>query len=326
MLLTLLLLAQPGLADGLRIATFNTELSRRGPGLLLRDIQRGDPQVDAVIEVIRQAAPDVIALQGIDYDLRGAALSALADALEEKGVTYPHWFSAPPNAGLATDIDLDGDGRTGGPGDAQGYGRFFGQGSMAILSRYPIGTEGVQDFSAVLCRDLPEALLPEVNGTPFPSADALAIQRLSSHGHWAVPVQHPELGEVTLMTYHATPPVFDGPEDRNGRRNHDETAFWLHFLEGAFGPHPTDRFILLADANLDPDGGDGRGDVMRRLLSHPHLTDPLPGQPTVAWPQTGPLRVDYILPSTDWRVIDAGISRIDPAASRHALVWVTLDR
>ncbi|NNK15703.1 MAG: endonuclease/exonuclease/phosphatase family protein, partial [Sulfitobacter sp.] len=80
------------------------------------------------------------------------------------------------------------------------------------------------------------------------------------------------------------------------------------------------------DANLDPSGRDGRGQIMAMLLSHPLLQDPLMGLATVDWPQTGPLRVDYVLPSSDWQVTDAGVMPINLGASRHALVWVDVTR
>ncbi|KIN62564.1 Endonuclease/exonuclease/phosphatase [Sulfitobacter noctilucicola] len=312
------------MADILRVATFNTELGRKGPGLLLRDVLADkDPQLAAVLGQITNAKPDLLVLQGVDYDLHLTALTAFSASLAKKGHEMPYHFSAKPNAGLMTDLDLDGDGKLGGAGDAQGYGRFYGQGSMAVLSRYPIISEDVTDFSGLLWRDLPDAILPEKNDEPFPSTEALAIQRLSSHGHWSVPVRHPTLGVVTLLTYHASPPVFDGPEDRNGKRNHDETAFWYQHLEGIIGTPPTARFVLLGDSNLDPERGNGRGEAMRRLLDHPRLQDPLPKRPTVNWDQTGPMRVDYILPSSDWIIEDAQIVA-DPAASRHSLVWVDL--
>jgi endonuclease/exonuclease/phosphatase family metal-dependent hydrolase len=320
--LCLCLLASPCFADTLRVATYNTELSRKGPGLLLRDLSAlKEPQLLAVLSTITEANADIIALQGIDYDLQNLALAALADTLG-----YPHYFAAPPNAGLMTPLDLDGDGTLGEAADAQGYGRFYGQGSMALLSKYPILANEVQDYSTLLWRDLPMALLPQSGGKPFPSAQAQTIQRLSSHGHWAVPIQHPALGRLTILTYHATPPVFDGPEDRNGKRNHDETAFWTHYLDGAFGTAPVDRFILMGDANLDPKRGDGIGRAMTHLLNDPRLQDPLPDQPTVTFSQTGPMRVDYVLPSADWRVTAATVTPAEPDTSRHSLVWVDLTR
>lgn len=325
LLLCLLCGAATASAETVRIATYNTELARKGPGLLLRDVLKGnDPQVTAVVDVMVAARADILVLQGVDYDLEGRALDALAARLKSNGLNYPYRFAGPPNAGLMTDLDLDGDDRFGGPGDAQGFGRFFGRGAMAVLSRFPILQSEVQDYSTLLWRDLPEALLPGTQENPFPDPDALAIQRLSSNGHWVLPIAHPTLGPVHILTYHAAPPVFDGPEDRNGRRNHDETMFWLHYLDGHFGPPPKARFVLVGDANLDPNKGDGRSIAIRRVLRDPRLQDPLPGQATVNWPQTGPMRVDYALPSADWTIMDAGITAPNPDASRHQLVWVEL--
>ena len=52
-----------------------------------------------------------------------------------------------------------------------------------------------------------------------------------------------------------------------------------------------------------------------------------PGTRIVDWSQTGPMRVDYILPSRDWQVLDAGLIWPEGEdASRHALVWVDLTR
>lgn len=314
--------------DTLRFATFNTELSRKGPGLLLRDIRKGtDSQVGAVLGMLKAAHADVIALQGVDYDHDLLALTALADALRrDGGPAYPFRFAAPPNAGRMTDLDLDGDGRTGGARDAQGYGRFFGQGSMALMSRFPINKGAVQDYSEVLWRDLPGALLAAADTGKRPDAAILAVQRLHAHGAWVVPIEHPTFGQVHVMTFHATPPVFDGPEDRNGRRNHDEVRFWSRYLEGVFGLPPTGRFVIMGDANADRMRGDGRAGALKALLADKRLQDPLPQSITVNWEQTGPMRVDYILPSRDWVVSDAGVLPPDPVASRHGLVWVDLRR
>jgi endonuclease/exonuclease/phosphatase family metal-dependent hydrolase len=322
-------------------------LQRDGPGLLLRDIVRGeDPQITAVISVLLKTSPDILALQGFDYDLNGQALNAFADALRIAGLDYPHLFAARPNTGMATGLDMDGDGRRAEPRDAQSYGRFSGQGGMAILSRYPILREEVQEFTDMLWRDFPDALLPEVGGIPFPSEAAQAIQRLSTTAHWVVPVEVPGIGRIDLLTFHASPPVFDGPEDRNGKRNHDEIVFWLRFLDGAFGPMRQGPFVLLGDFNQDPKDGEGIKVAIRSILSDPRLQDPAPdsagsraitGDPldTADWddPVPGNLRVDYVLPSADWRVVDSGVHWPEGAAgetaataSRHRLVWVDLTR
>jgi len=307
---------------GLRIATFNAELTRKGPGLLLRDILRGeDPQIDAFRSVMSQVRPDIIALQGIDFDLRGAALEALADDLATAGLVYPYRFTTAPNAGQASGLDLNGNGRLGDADDAHGYGRFNGNGGMAVLSRFPVLEENVEDYSAMLWRDLPDNMYPMWDGTPFGGEAVFDAHRLSSRGHWVVPVATPDFGTLRLMTYHATPPVYDGPEDRNGRRNNDETAFWLDYLARDNGP----PFAVLGTANIDPRRGSGRRDAIKALLRHRRLQNPFDDTPTADFrePFPGDLRVDYLLPSTAWQVLGHGIVT-DRTASRHSLLWADI--
>ncbi|MCB1340188.1 MAG: endonuclease/exonuclease/phosphatase family protein [Pseudooceanicola sp.] len=334
--LAVALLALPAGAETLRIATFDAELARRGPGLLLRDISAGkDAQVAAVVAVIATVRPDVLALQGFDWDHDGVALGALAERLSEAGADYPHRVALRPNTGMATGIDLDGDGFDDGAGDAQGFGRFTGEGGMAVLSRLPVAA--VTDFSEMLWRDLPGALLPSYpDGAPFPSGAAQAVQRLSSTGHWAVTLEA-ESGPLGLLTFRAGPPVFDGPEDRNGRRNHDEIVFWRHWMDGAFGAVP-ERFVIAGNANLDPVDSDGRREAIAGLLGDPRLLDTVPagakGTDTVDWGEIGQYRVDYVLPSRGLRVVGAGVHWPEPGtpeheaaitASRHRMVWVDLE-
>ena len=359
-----LLLAAPAAAEPFRVAVWNVELARDGPGLLLRDIRDGDPQVEAVAQVVTHVAPDVLLLIDVDWDLDGHALDALADRFAAAGAAYPYRFAARPNTGMATGLDLDADGYLGDASDAQGFGRFSGQGGMALLSRFPIG-EDVRDFSDLLWRDLPRATLPQADGAPFLSDEVRAVQRLSSSGHWDVPLTLPSGREIRIWAFHATPPVFDGPEDRNGLRNRDEARFWLAYLDGDIGTRPEAPFVLMGDANLDPVDGDGLPDAIDALLADPRLQDPRPrsrgavaaaaaqgganldhrGDPaldTADWDDghgdPGNLRVDYVLPSAEFELRDAGVfwpppdapeaellARDEVPASRHHLVWADLD-
>jgi hypothetical protein len=360
----LLALAVPAAAEPFRVAIYNAELARRGPGLLLRDIRDGDPQVEAVARVVAHVDPDILLLIGVDWDLDGLALDALAARFAEAGAEYPHRFAPRPNRGLATGLDLDADGYLGDATDAQGFGRFSGEGGMALLSRFPIG-EDLRNFSDLLWRDLPGATLPQIDGAPFLPEEVLEVQRLSSSAHWDVPVILPSGEYIRIWAYHATPPVFDGPEDLNGLRNRDEARFWLAYLDGDIGDRPDAPFVLLADTNLDPADGDGLPDVLTALLTDPRLQDPEPvsrgavaaaetqggvnadhaGNPaldTADWDDDpggpGNLRVDYVLPSADFRILDGGVfwpapgdrdapllGEGDARASRHHIVWADLD-
>ena len=149
--------------------------------------------------------------------------------------------------------------------------------------------------------------------------------------------------------FYASPPVFDGPEDRNGRRNHDEAAFWLRLLEGGLSmPPPDGSFVLLGQTSLDPMDGGGRPDALRALLAHPALQDPSPrgthdridsdhkgdaALDTALYNQLGGLRVEMILPSSDLKIDSAGVvwpkdddlmANTLATASRHRPVWVDI--
>ena len=311
--------------------------------MFLRDVLDGEADdIAAAVELIAASRCDVLAVSGLDHDHGLAALSAFRDRIGEAGLDYPHVTSALPNAGLDTGRDLDLDGRLRGARDAQGYGEFAGQGALAVLSRFEILS--ATTFNDLLWRDVPGSLIA-------PDDPAYDTQRLSSVSHMAVAIET-GTAPLTLLAFHATPPVFDGPEDRNGRRNHDEVLFWTHYLDGVFGTAPERGFVLAGDANLDPEDGDGRSDAIAALLADRRLQDPMPrsshaaqaavseaganadhtGDPsldTANWNdgpgEPGNLRVDYVLPSADWIVADTGVLwGSGPAAPRHGLVWVDL--
>ncbi len=296
-------------------------------------------------------------LSGIDHDHGLITLAAFRDLIAARGTDYPHLFAFASNAGLRTGRDMTGDGRSDTPDDTQGYGPYRGAKALAVLSRFPVALERARDFSGFLWRDLPGALLPDI------PAGALAIQRLSSTGHWDVPVQIARDQILHLLVYQAGPPVFGGANNRNRLRNHDETAFWLRLLDGELPmPAPEDPFVLLGGSNLDPEDGDGLHQAMRSLLAHPALQDPRPTSPgaalaatddrnadhrspperdTVHWPQIpgpGNLRVSYILPAHDLRISDAGVfwptpdspeaallGDPDDPPTRHRMVWVDIE-
>jgi len=323
----LCLLGLPVQAEALRLATWDPGLSRKGPGLLLRDIGKGDRQVLAAAQVIAATAPDIILLTGFDWDLEGRALTAFQTVLADQGHAMPHSFAPQGNRGLQVGLDLDGNGRLGEARDAQGYGDFTGSAGLAILSRLPIGP--VTDYTPTLWRDMA--------GNSMPESGHADVQRLSSSSHWDV-----QIGPLHLLAMAATPPAF---EPRNIARNRDEAAFWLDHL-------PDAPFAIIGNLNVDPQDGDGDPSALRALLK---VTQD--SQPRGAWqpPQDGPnagqkgdpaldtaeydrapgnLRLDYILPAQGLTVTGSGViwpAPDDPladaamTASHRRLVWLDLD-
>jgi 3-phytase/alkaline phosphatase D len=200
-------------------------------------------------------------------------------------ISYPYRFAAPSNTGIYSGFDLDNSGTAGDfvPNDSFGFGFFPGQYGMAVYSMYPIDYEEIRTFQLFLWKDMPGALLPvNPDGTAWYSPDELDVLRLSSKSHWDVPIDI-DGTTVHFLVSHPTPPVFDGPEDRNGTRNYDEIRFWADYIhpgrsgyiyddEGVYGGLAADgRFVIAGDQNSDPLDGDSIPGSIQQLLDHPKV-------------------------------------------------------
>lgn len=294
-------------AQDLRLATWNADLSRDGPGLLLRDILSGkDPEVEAVMSGLLAVRPDTVLLTRIDHDLNGVALAALADRLAGAGLDYPYRFAPPQNRGLPSGQDLDGNGRLGDPDDAHGYGRFSGDGAMAVLSRWPVRM--VADHAGAPWADLPGARLATVPEPLHP------VHRLSSSAHWDLALTLPGGRVLHLLAWAATPPLFGA---RNPDRNHDEAAFWLHRL--GQGPPPA-PFVLIGLPNLGPGQGDPA--ALSALAAHPLLHPPAHGPSAML--KSGPAALSLIQPSRGLVVRGHGLHPPPPQEVPHRMVWLDL--
>jgi 3-phytase len=224
--------------------------------------------------------------------------------------------------------------------DAFGFGFFPGQFGMVVYSKHPIAYDLVRTFRKFLWKDMPGNLIPP----SFYSPDEVAILRLSSKSHWDIPIR---IGKKTVhfLVSHPTPPVFDGPEDRNGRRNHDEIRFWADYItpgrsdyiyddEGQRGGlKPGELFVIAGDQNSDPLDGDSVPGAIQQLLEHPlvngkltpasagaaeasmlqgganatHRSDPRFDTADFGDFAPGNLRADYVLPRNNLQLVDAGV-------------------
>lgn len=345
--------------DAVRVATLNTSLYRDRSGQLIRDLEGGrNEQARQIAEVIQRVRPDILLLNEFDYDADGRAAELFVTKyllIGQNGcepIEFPHRYSADVNTGEPSGRDLDKNGRPDDPADAVGFGRHKGQYGMLVLSRFPIHREGVRTFQTFLWRDMPGALLPTdpQSGAPFLDDADLAVQRLSSKSFWDVPIVVPARGEggkfvFHLLGSHPTPPVFDGPEDRNGKRNHDEIRLIADYISPEKNQYLIDdaerrgglardaQFVIVGDLNCDPNDGQGIRGTMDQLLDHPRVNSTFtpkseggaltvkqhPGQhakhrgdPTHVTSDFtanghGCLRLDYALPSRGLEVLDGGV-------------------
>ncbi|MGE9271039.1 MAG: endonuclease/exonuclease/phosphatase family protein, partial [Verrucomicrobiales bacterium] len=235
----------------LRVATFNASLHRAESGELLRDLTKpGNEQAAAVAEILQWVNPDIVLINEFDYDEAGRSLKGFLQhyvGVSQGGLdplNYDHVFVARSNTGVASGLDLDGDGvMMDDADDAFGFGMFEGQYSFVILSKFPIDESSVRTFQTFRWRDMPNNLLPVGRYDP----QAQEILRLSSKNHVDLPIK--VNGEVIhFLASHPTPPVFDDGTDRNldgfddrdgvtpvfdwnGRRNSDEIRFWADYLD-----------------------------------------------------------------------------------------------
>ncbi len=362
--IVLVTVAQAQTADRLRFATFNTSLHRDRAGQLVEELALPiSDQPRRVAETIQRIRPDVLLLNEFDYDDEGRAAELFQTnflAVSRNGqlpIRYAHVYLGPVNTGVPTGHDLDNDGRNNGPADAFGYGRHPGQYGMLVLSRLPIDRDKVRTFQEFLWKDMPCAVLPvdPRTGQSFYTPEELADLRLSSKSHWDIPLR---AGNRTIhfLVSHPTPPAFDGPEDRNGCRNHDEIRLWADYIDPQRSTYIYDDrgrrgglcegslFVIAGDLNADPVDGGGTLRSITQLLAHPLINaSPCPasaggrecarrqggandhqqGDPahdTADFNDRAPgnLRVDYVLPSRTLAPIDGGIfwPRADQETSR----------
>lgn len=339
---------------GFRIATFNASLNRAAAGDLVTDLSTSDdPQAAAVAEIIQRTRPDIILLNEFDYVEDLEAVDLFRDnylAVSQNGaepIDFEYAFAAPSNTGVDSGFDLNNDGTVGGPDDAFGFGEFPGQYGMVMLSRFPIVDDEVRTFRNLTWASMPGARLPDDPETPEPAdwytAEELEVVRLSSKSHWDVPVDV-DGRIVHVLASHPTPPVFDGPEDRNGLRNADEIRFWADYIEsddtdwivddaGSVGGLALDaEFVIVGDQNSDPVDGDSVAGSIQQLLDLGSVQDPAPtsdgaveaaatqgeandtheGDPALDTADftddaPGNIRADYVLPSAGLEVVDAGV-------------------
>lgn len=277
-----------------RFATFNVAMNREQPGAMLAELRSGTcEQAQRIAEIVQRNEVDVLLLNELDRDTAAEAATLLAErylAVSQNGqpaIRFEFQFCGPVNTGEPSGRDLDRDGKTDGPGDAWGYGQFPGQYGMALLSRHPILQDRVRTFQKLRWSRMPGALRPQ----DYYSDEVWNALRLSSKSHWDVPIGIGPVGDariVHVLCSHPTPPVFDGPEDRNGCRNHDEIRFWVDYLTpgkeawieddaGVAGGLPAAApFVLLGDLNCDPVDGDARREALASLRSHARVADPEP--------------------------------------------------
>jgi len=357
----------------LKVATFNVSMEADNyksvalqgspQDALKQALESGvHPQIRNIAEIIQRTQPDIILLNEFDYiedATQGIELFKQKYLqVSQSGqlpVEYPYVFLAPVNTGVAVSEEVKSKRFT-----HFAYGRYPGQYGMVLLSKYPILADDIRTFRHFLWKDMPNHLMPtDETGSPWYSAEATEVMRLSSKSHWDVPIEVCG-NQINVLASHPTPPVFDGPEDRNGKRNHDELRFWRDYIEAdptsyhyddggrSGGIKPNAQFVIVGDLNASAVEGDAYPGAMSNLLEHkrvgnfsaPESEGGKENKPDSKYAATHTagwgMRADYVLASSNLKVADSGVfwpektqatSRLvkDRAASSdHRLVWANI--
>jgi len=357
--------------ERIRFATYNASLHGTAAGEIHKRLADGvDPQAEKVAAIVQSVRPDVLLINEIDYDTGGDTAQLLAEEFFAKSqgdrypILYPYVYAIPSNTGIDSGLDLNNNGKTGEPADAWGFGEYPGQYGMALFSRYRIVEQDVRTFQNFLWKDLPGARRPldPSTGKPYYNDETWNQLRLSSKNHVDIPIMV-TARPIHLLVSHPTPPVFDGPENRNGCRNHDEIRFWVDYLKGddvASAQHIVDDsgkrggldadalVVIMGDFNVDPADGEGDRQIIETLLSHPRVQDTTPtsegaavskvddaGRPerdTASFEHAN-MRVDYVLPDHRAQVRESRVfwpPHDSPdheliVESDHRMVWVKVE-
>jgi endonuclease/exonuclease/phosphatase family metal-dependent hydrolase len=329
-----------------RFATFNTALYRSEAGQLQKDLGKGDDeQIKIIAEIIRRKRPDVLTLQEFDFDEEGTNLQLFQENYLNNSfngsepIDYPFVMAFRSNTGIQTGLDLNNDGETNTPEDAFGFGVYPGQYAFAILSKYPLVTDSLTTFRKFLWKDMPGGHLPvDEDSTLWYAEEVLDTFRLSSKNHVDIPVTI-DGKTVHVLIAHPTPPGFDGEEDRNGKRNHDEIRLFADYISPEKGDYlyddqgepaslsRTNSFVIMGDMNADPRAGDSYRNAIDLLLEHPRVHPKTAtgilvpsSKGSKVWHEENPndshpahktavfnLRVDYVLPSADLQPRKSGV-------------------
>ncbi|KTF09445.1 endonuclease/exonuclease/phosphatase family protein [Pseudoalteromonas carrageenovora] len=362
-------------SESLRIATFNVSMDAtnhtpKGEQIksdaLANALKANHQQIKNIAEIIQRVRPDIILLNEFDYIPKEQGIEYFkkhylnVSQNNQQVIDFPYSFIAPVNTGLATHFDLDNDGKsTGIMADAQGFGFFEGHYGMAVLSKYPIDFDKVRTLQKFKYKDMPNAQMPTdpKTGENWYNKYEWQALRLSSKSFWDLPVKVNNK-TVHVLASHPTPPVFDGDEDRNGKRNHDEVRLIADYVsnkayiyddKGQKGGLKADsRFVILGDLNASPEGDKARTNTTDQILKNALINASFVPQSAGAKEQydtneaqnytaNWQARVDYVLPSNYGLKIKNGgvfwptkssneyrLIKDRNASSDHRLVWLDL--
>lgn len=292
----------PGVApDSVRVAHFNIWEFSTDKIVSKSTTSDKAKQRDAAAAIVARFNPDIIEFNEFQYDIEGEPTGTMPGAPasesepgmffaqklsddEAKGTAqnarrmaekiqsfngeavYSYSLQTLGNSGFFWEGDNPNAPASGYQFDLRGWGEFPGRHNTAILSRFPIITEGVRIIHDFKWEDLPDHHIAEAEAaskteygtdTTVPEGFPLFEKSLN-----IVPLDLGSGETLYLVLLHTVAPGWDAI---NAFRNYDELRGLTLFLRGELpGVEPLPegaKFIVMGDLNADKDDESGAGNL-----------------------------------------------------------------
>ncbi|WP_313814843.1 endonuclease/exonuclease/phosphatase family protein [Glutamicibacter sp.] len=309
--------ALPLSETSLRVATISTNLTAPNSEELYGQLLGGgNIEATRVADAISAVNPDVVVITGMDAEAKAVAafqaeyLTSPED--QRSDISYPYSYLAVGSKGLQSGADLDDDRVVGGPGDAWGQGAFAEQGSVVVLSKYPIQQDDVASVTELKWGEVKGGKLQEAQ---LGGALAASIP-VMNNGLWDIPIEY-RSERVHILAAQTEPA--NSSQDFSTLRQHDELkvvsdyisgAHYLRTDQGAAAKGLKGKNFILAGALAQPEGSATQVDPLAKKLGS---QDPINSAG------------NYLMPSQNWNLLGQGRVGDDAPASFQPMTGAAPD-
>jgi len=282
----------------LRVATIEANLTADAPGKLNENLMgANNQQAGHVADSIAQANADVVVLTNMDADqvavdtFRDLYLNNTED--DRSDVDYQYSYLAVGSKGLQSGADLNADGVIGGAPDAWGQGSFEEQGSVVVLSKYPVDEEQVTAVSKLKWQDVANN---QLHHTKLDGVLAASMPVMNT-GLWDIPIEYRNQ-RVHVIAAQTEPE--NQNQDVAAARQSDELKVIVDYLDGEDYVHidegrqakgvGDEKFVVAGALNLQASGEPRINHFLKGLGREDALNE------------SG----SYLVPDTSWQIVGQG--------------------
>lgn len=310
----------------LRVATIEANLTANAPGELNENLMGANNlQAGHLADSISESNADVVVLTNMDADQ--AALDTFRDQYlnnaedDRPDVDYQYSYLAVGSKGLQSGADLNADGVIGEAQDAWGQGAFEEQGSVVVLSKYPVDEDQVTAVSKLKWQDVANN---QLHHTKLDGVLAASIPVMNT-GLWDIPLEY--RGKRVHVVATQTEPE-NQDQDLAAARQSDELKVVSDYLAGKDYVRTDEgekakgvgdeKFVIAGALNLQ-DSGQSRIEPFLKGLNRENALN-----------ESG----SYLVPDASWEIVGQGrIEQSQPPldeaiptiiAEPGALIWTDI--